>query len=65
MTQEGTNKVLNLIRNPPTDESYRHIKDRLLRIFSLNDYARAEAIANMPLTSNMQSSTLQDAWSST
>ena len=58
MTQDVVVKVLNLIRNPPTNNPYRHLKDSYLRMFALNDYPRAEAIANLPLTGNMQSSTL-------
>ena len=30
----------------------------LLRMYALNDYTLAEAIANLPLTGNMQPSTL-------
>ena len=58
MSQEVTIKVLNLIRNPPVDDPNQHLKDRLLRMFDLNNYTRAEAIANLPLTSNLQPSTL-------
>ena len=56
MMQEVVVKVLDLIRKPPADHLYLHLKDRLLRIFTLNNYARAEAIAN--LTGDMQPSTL-------
>ena len=58
MTQEVTVKVRNLIRNPNDDDPYQTFKDQLLRMFALNNYAHAEAIANLPLTSNMQPSTL-------
>ena len=39
-------------------DPYHHLKDRLLWMFALKDYARAEAIAKLPLTSDMQPSTL-------
>ena len=58
MIWEVAVKVLNLIQNPPANNPYRHLKDRLLRIFALNDYTRAEAIANLPLISHVQPSTL-------
>ena len=48
MTLEVTVKVLDLIRNPSADNPYQHLKDRLLRMFALNNYAHAEAIANLP-----------------
>ena len=57
MTQEVAVKVLDLIRNPPADNPYQHLKDRLLCMFALNDYAHDEAIANLPRTSDMQPST--------
>ena len=53
MRQEVAVKVLALIRNPPDDDPHQTLKDRLLRMFALNDYACAEAIANLPLTGHM------------
>ena len=58
MTQEVAVQVLDLIRNPPKDDPYQSLKDRLLRMFALNDYTSAEAIANLSLTGDMQPSTL-------
>ena len=55
MRQEVAVRVLDLIRNPPEDKLYQRLKDRLLRMFALTC---AEAIANLPLTGNMQPSTL-------
>ena len=51
-------KVLDLISSPPAVNPYQHLKDRLLHMFDLNDYAHAEAIANLPLTGDMQPSNL-------
>ena len=56
--QEIDVKVLDLTRNPPTNDPYENLKDRLHRMFSLNNYVQAEVIANLPLTGNMQPSTL-------
>ena len=55
--QEVTVKFLDLIRNPTNDNPYQTLKNRLLRMFALNYYACPEAIANLPLTHNMQPST--------
>ena len=58
MTQGVSDNVLDLIRNPPDNDPHQSLKDWLLRIFSLNDYTHAEAIANLPLTGDMHPSTL-------
>ena len=58
MTQEVAVKVLYLIRNPPNNDPYQTLQDWLLRMFALNNYTWAEVIANLPLTGNMQPSTL-------
>ena len=57
-TQEIAVKVLNLIRHPPKDNPYQPFKDRLLRMFTLNNFACTEAFGNIPLTDSMQPSTL-------
>ena len=46
LKEEVAKQVLDLIRNPPVKDPYRHLKDWLLRMFALNGYARAEAIDN-------------------
>ena len=58
MIQEVAVKVPDLIRNPPDHNLYQTLKDQLLRMVALNDYARAEAIANILLIGNIQPSTL-------
>ena len=58
MMQEVAVKVLDLIRNPPEDYPYPSLKAQLLRMFALNNYACAEAIANLPLMGDMQPSAL-------
>ena len=62
MSQSDTVKVLDLIRAPPAD-SYRHLKDRLLKMYALIEYARYEAISSLPLSGDMLPSALmfQDA----
>ena len=36
--QETANQVLDLIKNPPSSDSYEALKNRLLRLFALDDY---------------------------
>ena len=50
MSQSDAVKVLDLIRAPPTTNPCRHLKDRLLRMYALTDYARYEAIFSLPLS---------------
>ena len=57
-THEVAIKVLNLIRNSPADDPFQRLKDRLLRMYALNNYACAAVIANLPLTCDMQPSIL-------
>ena len=54
MPQKVTVKVLDLIRNPPTENPYQHLKDRLLWMYALNDNALVKAFANLPLSVDMQ-----------
>ena len=53
MSQSDTVKVLDLIRAPPADNPYGHLKDILLRMYALTDYACYEAISSLPLSGDM------------
>ena len=44
--QETANQVLDLIKNPPSSDPYEALKNRLLKLFALDDYQRYEAISN-------------------
>ena len=57
MSQSDATKVLDLIRAPPADH-YRHIKEHLLKMYALTDYARYEAISSLPLSGDMLPSAL-------
>ena len=48
MSQNNAVKVLNLIRTPPRDDPYGHLKNCLLRMYGLTDYACLEAISSLP-----------------
>ena len=45
MTQSDTVKVLDLICAHPTDDPYGHLKERLLCMYTLTDYAHFQAIS--------------------
>ena len=53
MSQNDAVKVLDLIRAPPANDSYGHLKERLLRMYALMDYACYEAISSLPLSRDM------------
>ena len=56
--QETANQVLDLIKSPPSSEPYEALKNRLLKLFALDDYQRYEAISNLPLSGDMKPSKL-------
>ena len=56
--QETANQVLDLIRSPPASGPYEALKNRLLKLFALNDFQRYEAISNLPLSGDMKPSKL-------
>ena len=56
--QDTANQVLDLIKSPPTAGPYKALKNRLLKLFALDDYQRYEAISNLPLSGDMKPSKL-------
>ena len=58
MTHSYAVKVLDLICAPPTDNPYGHLKEGLLRMYALTDYAGFEAISSLSLSGDMLPSTL-------
>ena len=52
MSQSDAVKVLDLIRAPPA-YPYRHIKEHLLKMYTLTAYARYEVISSLPLSGDM------------
>ena len=57
MSQSYAVKVLDFIRTPPADP-YRHIKEHLLKMYALTDYARYEAISSLSLLGDVLPFTL-------
>ena len=58
MSQTDAIKVLDLIRASLATDSYRHLKDCLLRMYALTDYARFEAFSSLPLSREILPSVL-------
>ena len=56
--QETANQVLDLIKSPPSSEPFEALKNRLLKLFALDNYQRYEAISNLPLSGDMKPSKL-------
>jgi hypothetical protein len=56
--QETANQVLDLIKSPPATGPYEALKNRLLKLFALDDFQRYEAISNLPLSGDMKPSKL-------
>ena len=54
--QETSNQVLDLIKSPPSSEPYEALKQRLLKLFALDDFQRYEAISSLPLSGDMKPS---------
>ena len=59
--QETANQVLDLIKSPPSSEPYEALKQRLLRLFALDDFQRYEAISSLPLSGDMKPSKLMSS----
>ena len=58
MSQTDAVKVLDLIHAPPRDNPYGHLKNCLLQMYGLTDYARFEAISSLPYSGDMLPSAL-------
>ena len=66
MSQTVAVKVLDLICTPPHDDPYGQLKNHLLRMYGLTDYARYEVITTFPFSGDMlPSAHVQDALSAT
>ena len=58
MSQSDAVKELDIIQAPSADDPYGHLKDHLLQMYALTDYARYEAISSLPLSGDMLPSAL-------
>ena len=53
-------QLLDLIWSPPAINPYKVLKERLITLYSLNDYQRFEALVSLPLTGDKKSSHLMN-----
>ena len=58
MSQTDAVKVLDLIRAPPQDNPYSHLKNCLLQMYDPTYYVRLEAISSLPFLGDMLPSAL-------
>ena len=58
--QEVAAQILNLIRVPPARTPYEVLKDRLITLYSLNDYQRLKALVSLPLSGDQKPSHLMN-----
>ena len=64
LPQEVTAQILDLIWAPPSQTPNEVLKDRLITLYSLNDYQRFQALVSLPLSGDQKPSHEQDACSS-
>ena len=49
LPQEVASQILDLIRSPPAGDPYSFLRERLIKLYMLNDYQRFEALVSFPL----------------
>ena len=60
LPQEVATQILDLIRAPPAGDPYKVLRERLITLYSLNDYQRFEALVSLPLTGDQKPSHLMN-----
>ena len=50
LPQEVASQILDLIRAPPAGDPYCVLRERLITLYTLNDYQRFEALVSLPLS---------------
>ena len=48
LNQSTARQLADLIRHPPQENPYEVLKARMLKLFTLSDYQRFEALINLP-----------------
>ena len=56
LPQEVASQILDLIRAPPLGDPYEVLWDRLVRLYTLNDYQRFEALVSLTLSGDLKPS---------
>ena len=60
LPQDVASQILDLIRAPPTSEPYEVLRERLIKLYTLNDYQRFEALVSLPLSGDQKPSHLMN-----
>ena len=60
LPQDVAGQVLDLIRSPPKDDPYQVLRDRLVRLYTLNDYQRFESLVSLSLSGDQKPSHLMN-----
>ena len=60
LPQEVALQILDLIRTPPTEDPYGVLRERLITLYTLNDYQRFEALVSLPLSRDQKQSHLMN-----
>ena len=60
LPQDVAGQVLDLIRAPPRDDPYLVLRTRLVRLFTLNEYQRFEALVSLSLSGDQKPSYLMN-----
>ena len=50
LPQEVASQILDLIHAPPAGDPYDVLQERLITLYTLNDYQRFEALVSLPLS---------------
>ena len=60
LPQEVASQILDLIRAPPAGDPYGVLRERLITLYTLNDYQRLEALVSLPLSGDQKPSHLMN-----
>ena len=60
LDQDTAQRLIYLLNNPPEDNKYTTLKERLLDTFELSEYERAACLLNMPNLGDRKPSALMD-----
>ena len=60
LPQEVASQILDLIRAPPLGDPYKVLRDRLIRLYMLNDYQRFESLVSLTLSGDQKPSHLMN-----
>ena len=60
LPQEVASQILDLIRAPPLGDPYEVLWEGLIKLYTLNDYQRFEALVSLPLSGDQKPSHLMN-----